>query len=280
MDNHQKDSLCLLLNTERFLQSCEEVAQQGFQRGNEKPLTSQTFHRYVEILEDKVEEMVVIIGTSNDEWGQRVLDCKRRVDILSGLLEPIVDNGGQHVEINDAIRIMKVHCSSSGSLPSRGIPVPCYPGLQEGIVCIEQRDPEGGKARKIPEGPKASFRPITVSDAAKSRLKKEFLVQESLTDDLVDMASALKESTRGVHTKVQERDALLETTEHALDTSFQGTKESVSRVEKARKKSRMNFCFTMIVILSLVLGCAAMVVFIRVTSLVGYKRQNLHATEL
>jgi len=272
--HENKELLGPLLSIERFLEFCEETAQ-GVDGGIEESLewkTSETFHRYIEILEDRIEELMLSVGNSRDDWDGRLLGCKRRVGILSDMLEPVNAKGerGGDRGIHDALKIIKEH--SDGSPANLGM-------LQDDIHA--KRDAQKIiKKGDIAENRKPSFRPITISDAAKSRLEKESQVQEALTDDLADMASALKESTRGVQNKVLERDALLDATEGALETSVQGTKTSVTRIEKARKKSRMNFCFTMMVILLLVLGCAAMVVFIRITSLVGYKRQRVQTTEL
>lgn len=270
----------LFLNIERFLESCEDIAQQQFDTGIGSVVdwkTSETFHRYVEILEDRLEELMVSVGASHDEWGHRLLDYKRRIENLSALLEPIMDEDRTHSFSGtiDSLKILKEYSSVNGTLCHRGV-VPC--GVQVGMVM--DRGPHGVARGEIPVKPKASFKPITVSDAAKSRLEKESRIQEGLTDELADMASALKQSTRGVQSMVQERDALLDDTGQALETSLQGTKTSVSRVEKARVKNRMNFCFTMMVILVLVLSCAAMVVFIRITSFVGYTGKEKLQKEL
>ena len=265
----------LLLNIERFLESCEDIAQQQCDTGVGSIVdwkTSETFHRYVEILEDRLEELMVSVGASHDEWGHRLLDYKRRIETLSALLEPIVDEDRTHSSSGtiDSLRILKEYTSVNGT--------PCDQGLQVGMVM--ERGPHGVARGAIPVKSKASFKTITVSDAAKSRLEKESRIQEGLTDELADIASALKQSTRGVQSMVQERDTLLDATGEALETSLQGTRTSVSRVEKARVKNRMNFCFTMMVILLLVLGCAAMVIFIRITSFVGYKGQKELQKEL
>lgn len=271
----EEETSRLLLNIERFLESCEDIAQQQFDTGIGPVVdwkTSETFHRYIEILEDRLEELMVYVGVSHDEWGHRLLDYKRRIETLSALLEPITDEDRIHYSSRtiDSLKILKEYISVNGTLCDQGV-VPC--GRKVGMVM--ERGPHGVARGEIPVKPKASFKPITVSDAAKSRLEKESRIQEGLTDELVDMATALKQSTRGVQSMVQERDALLDATGESLETSLQGTRTSVSRVERARVKNRMNFCFTMMVILLLVLGCAAMVVFIRITSFVGYTGQKL-----
>lgn len=277
--DHKENVRRLLVSTERFLESCEDIAFHGADRGREDLVswkTSQTFHRYIEILEDRIEDLLVSSGSLQDEYGGRALDCKRRLDVLSDMLEPIhlIESLGG---TKDALKIMKEYSITKGTLTPGSMEF--IHGSQEGLSTRGGSGAPGqGKQIRMAGrvGQKSSFQPISISDAAKNRLEKQSLVQEALTDELVDMASALKESTHSIQARVQAREALLDTTEEALETSVQGTRNSVAKVEKARQTSRINFCFTMLVILVLALGCAAMVVFIRITSFVGYKRQRDH----
>lgn len=124
-----------------------------------------------------------------------------------------------------------------------------------------------------------NFEPVSISEATKARLQSQAQVQESLTDELADMAAALKMNTKAVESKVQERGQLLETTEKALDTSLQGTRSSVASIMAARRSSRMNICFTLMILLLIGVGFAAMYIFIRVTSFTGYRAQT-RTTEL
>lgn len=96
-------------------------------------------------------------------------------------------------------------------------------------------------------------------------------MQEALTDELADMASALRSNTLAMEGKVRERGTLLDSTEQALETSLAGTKASASKATALHRRGRINFCFTFLVLLIIGVGFAAMYMFIRVTSFVGYK---------
>lgn len=302
----------MVLNVERFLESCEDIALGGDDKGKEDLApwrTSQRFHRYVESLEDKVEDLLSTLQGHVDghrELYARGMEVRRRVGILSDMLEPVVmPSGGPNegdtqrhsgVSVQDALKIVQHYDIAKPSMGlSHGTRVPELEGNRvaaAGSASIPKTSAGSASIPKSATGSstkestsierKRSFQPISISEAAKSRLEKQSKVQEALTDDLADLASALKESTLAVQTKVQARDALLSDTGDALETSVQGTRTSVARVEKARKQSRMNFCFTMLVIFVLVLGCAAMIVFIRVTTFVGYhtdRSKSKHTTE-
>ena len=62
------------------------------------------------------------------------------------------------------------------------------------------------------------------------------LAQESLTDDLADMAAALKSRTLAVEGKVRERGELLEGTEAALDKSLHDTRRSAAQATQIHKR--------------------------------------------
>lgn len=127
----------------------------------------------------------------------------------------------------------------------------------------------GGTQRSAPR-----FEPVSLSEAAKARLKSHEQIQEGLADDLAHMAAALKENTKVLESKLRERGNLLENTEKELDKSLQGTKASVAGVMAARKSTRVNFCYTLMIFLMLSCGFAGMYIFIRMTRMAGYKAEK------
>jgi hypothetical protein len=117
-------------------------------------------------------------------------------------------------------------------------------------------------------------RPVPLSDAAKGRLSAHGRVQEALTDELAEMASAFKANTKAMEHKVKERGQLLDSTEEALAKSAAGAKAAAAKATAVHRRGRLNFCFTCLVLLIIGVGFAAMVVFIRLTSLTGYRAQR------
>jgi hypothetical protein len=115
------------------------------------------------------------------------------------------------------------------------------------------------------------FQPISVSAATKSRLDKQQQQQEILTDDVVDLSSQLKESVKGLGAKVAVRNQLLDQAGAALETSVGATQRNVTSIEKTRRKMRMNMCFSVLALLAMMAALGGVLVFIRVTSIVGYR---------
>ena len=115
------------------------------------------------------------------------------------------------------------------------------------------------------------FQPISVSAATKSRLVKQQKQQEILTDDVVDLSSQLKESVKSLGAKVAVRNQLLDHAGAALETSVGATKMNVTSIEKTRRKMRMNMCFSVLALLAVMAALGGVLVFIRVTSMVGYR---------
>ena len=58
------------------------------------------------------------------------------------------------------------------------------------------------------------------------------VVQESLTDELVGMAAAMRDSTRALEGRLTERGALLEDADDALQQSLESTRKSKVRARQ------------------------------------------------
>lgn len=259
-----------VLNFERFLESCEDIAFRGDIKGREEFKswkTSSIFHSYVESLEDRLDELATSYHKGRGIVPSAQLeDFQRRVQKLVDSLGAIPDPGMQRQEMISILQKSMMGLSTGGAPP----PMAVRPQLNSTSTDTVSRG--------VLQQQQQKFQPISISDASKVRLQQQSELQDSLAEELADMASALKNSTKAVEAKVQERNVLLDQTDHALATSVQGTKSSVSGVQKARKSSRMNFCFTLMVLLALGLGFAGMYVFIRVTSFTGYKKERVTTT--
>lgn len=114
-------------------------------------------------------------------------------------------------------------------------------------------------------------KPVQLSDAAKKRIEMQQRLQDHLTDELADMASALKTNTKAVESKVRQREGLLDGTETALEKSAAATKAGVARATRAHRRGRTTLCFTCLVLMLLCAGFVSMYVFIRLTTFTGYK---------
>lgn len=257
----------VILNFERFLQSCEEIAA-GDAKGKDSLVdwkNSPVFHSYVESLEDRLAELQGRLSSPQEYEAYQA-----RIMRLSDALEPLEGPS----EIFSILERSKLSQNTPFGLDHGTNPL-----IPRGTQ-FNRSDQEGGasSSRDGNSGAKkVAFQPISVSEATKTRLHRQSELQDSLADELADMASALKESTKAVEAKVQERNAVIDSTESHLEKSVQGTKSSVAGVEKARKSSRMNLCFTLFVFLAMGLGFAGMYIFIRVTSFSGYKSSRTHA---
>jgi len=58
------------------------------------------------------------------------------------------------------------------------------------------------------------------------------VAQESLTDELVGMAAAIRDSTRALEGRLAERGALLEDADDALQRSLENTRKSKARARQ------------------------------------------------
>jgi len=116
-----------------------------------------------------------------------------------------------------------------------------------------------------------ALKPIALSTAAKSKLNTQGRVQEALTDELSDLAAAMKTNSLAMEAKVRERGTLLDGTEAALDKSATETKTASAKATVAHRRGRRNFCFTFLVLFIIGTVFVGMYVFIRITSLTGYR---------
>jgi len=207
--------------------------------------------------------------TNNEKIRPHVRELyKQRVKSLSDSLK--------RAELSDLCRLVAPYqATAPGPLPTAHA-APAAQSTAAANGGTIQRAPLAPVAvpKKLPPAPGAGaapIKPIALSDAAKARLTTQGKVHEALTDELVDMASALKTNTLAMEAKVKERGELLDGTEAALENSVAGTKASAAKATEAHRRGRINFCFTILVMFIIGTGFAAMYIFIRITSLTGYK---------
>lgn len=138
-------------------------------------------------------------------------------------------------------------------------------------VTVPKPAPTTNKEGKTTIAPPPGLKPIALSDAAKSKLNNQGRVQEALTDELADLAAAMKTNTLAMEAKVKERGTLLDGTEEALDKSAMETKTASANATVAHRRGRRNFCFTFLVLFIIGTVFVGMYLFIRITTITGYR---------
>lgn len=122
-----------------------------------------------------------------------------------------------------------------------------------------------GGAANNPEGG------LALSRGVASRLEQQSGLQDMLTDELVGMAGSLKQGALSLQEAVARRGAVVEAADAAMEASVAAAKDSAARSRQTLRRGRGSFCLTCLILLAV--GCilAGMMVYIRVTSLMGYR---------
>jgi Membrane fusion protein Use1 len=151
------------------------------------------------------------------------------------------------------------------------------PTLPIAAVTVPKPAPTTTKEGRTAMAPPPALKPIALSDTAKRKLNNQGRVQETLTDELADLAAAMKTNTLAMEAKVKERGTLLDGTEAALDKSATETKTAAARATVAHRRGRRNFCFTFLVLFIIGTVFVGMYLFIRITSITGYRAAKVVA---
>jgi len=221
--------------------------------------------QYVETLQEQLAEL----ESSGKIDVELLCKYKLRTQAISGAL--------RRAEVPELCRLVSGLGASTAAPPSKHLPPTAIPGRSGAMalpiapVSVPKISSRGPGAQEPP------MRPFAMSDAAKARLKAQGATQEALTDELVELAAAMKSNTLTMESKVKERGELLESTETALDKSLTHTKSAAARATAAHKRGRLNFCLTCLVLLIIAVGFVGMYLFIRITSFTGYKAAKIAA---
>lgn len=141
-------------------------------------------------------------------------------------------------------------------------------------------------------GPESS---IALHRDTEREVQRHRNLQEGITDDLVELAARLKENTRQLETSVAERGSLLDIAEDNLVKSSLGLDQSMKQQKQVKKRcgdrafgepiaplllqpctviarrSWIGLCARLSLILFVALTFVGVLVFIRLTSMAGYK---------
>ncbi|KAK9865708.1 hypothetical protein WJX84_003021 [Apatococcus fuscideae] len=96
-------------------------------------------------------------------------------------------------------------------------------------------------------------------------------LQDAMIDEMADLAASLKNNVLGIENSVKTRGQLLEDTETALEHSAAGAKQSNQQAKTVRTKSSRSFCATLMWLLLVGMVFVGMYIFIKATSMAGYK---------
>ncbi len=218
--------------------------------------------QYVETLQEQLDDL-----KSSGKIDPELLgDYQKRTAALSASL--------RRADVSDLSRILaslqpasrageaRPTGAEAGPAEPRAVPGPAAPRPPAAVTV----------PKSVPKPPSQEpLKPISLSKTAQARIGAQERAHEALTDELVGLAAAMKSNTLAMEAKVKEREELLETTETALDKSATETRTAATRATGMHRRGRRNFCLTCLVLFIIAVGFVGMYVFIRITSLTGYK---------
>mmetsp|Transcript_36271 Transcript_36271/g.102514 ORF Transcript_36271/g.102514 Transcript_36271/m.102514 type:complete len:266 (+) Transcript_36271:132-929(+) len=107
--------------------------------------------------------------------------------------------------------------------------------------------------------------------ALKSRMDMHRNLQESLIDDMADLAKGLKSSTMAVEEHMKKRNALLDTADAGLTRSANTMAKNAALAGKVEMSSRSMTCYTFLVLFGVMAVLMGVAVFIKLTTIAGYR---------
>ncbi|KAL5232252.1 hypothetical protein ABZP36_031028 [Zizania latifolia] len=107
--------------------------------------------------------------------------------------------------------------------------------------------------------------PIKLDAEAQAHIEKYRKLQEDMTDEMVELARQLKESSRTMHQSVQETENILHSTERAVEHSLASTGRATTRAAEVYSLASKTTCFQWLLILVMTCMFVMVVLLIRVT---------------
>jgi hypothetical protein len=112
-------------------------------------------------------------------------------------------------------------------------------------------------------------------DATKKQLEAQDRAQEALAEELVTMAGALKQNALLIQRKVDERGVIADETDASLNRSLLSAKEVAAKAGHHHRQGRgMSIWTTLGLLLLMMLVFSVLIVYIKTTSLLGYKASS------
>uniref|UniRef100_A0A0E0B0L7 Uncharacterized protein n=2 Tax=Oryza glumipatula TaxID=40148 RepID=A0A0E0B0L7_9ORYZ len=102
-------------------------------------------------------------------------------------------------------------------------PIALSPGLRRRLTALQEiEQPTNAKERNVAE-------PLRLDEAAQANIEKYRNLQEDLTDEIVELARQLKDSSLMMNQSVQATEKILDSTERAVAYSLAGTDRANAR---------------------------------------------------
>jgi hypothetical protein len=120
----------------------------------------------------------------------------------------------------------------------------------------------------------AQQKPLRLGKEATARLTTQQALQDDLAEELLGMTSELKASATAMQGALRQRGRLVDDAERLLDASAVAARSNARRAGEQYRRSRAGFCQTCLVMVVVALVFAGMIVWIKVTSMVGLGRRK------
>jgi hypothetical protein len=136
----------------------------------------------------------------------------------------------------------------------------------------QQQAKGGGKATAAAAGasvPGEKQQQIQLSEEAADRLATQQALQDGLAEELLGMTAELKAGALAMQGALRQRGKLVDEAEAGLDANAQGARVAARRAGEQYRRSRAGFCQTCLVMVVVALVFAGMIVWIKLTSMVG-----------
>uniref|UniRef100_A0A0E0LXB5 Vesicle transport protein USE1 n=1 Tax=Oryza punctata TaxID=4537 RepID=A0A0E0LXB5_ORYPU len=105
--------------------------------------------------------------------------------------------------------------------------------------------------------------PIKLDAEAQAHIEKHRKLQEDLTDEMVELARQLKESSLTMHQSVQETEKILDSTERAVEHSLASTGRATTRAAEVYSLASKTTCFQWLLIFMMTCMFIMVVLLIR-----------------
>lgn len=107
--------------------------------------------------------------------------------------------------------------------------------------------------------------PIKLDAEAQAHIEKHRKLQEDLTDEMVELARQLKESSLMMNQSVQETEKILDSTERAVEHSLASTGHATSRAAEVYSLASKTTCFQWLLMFVMTCMFVMVVLLIRIT---------------
>lgn len=141
-----------------------------------------------------------------------------------------------------------------------GSPLSLSSGLRRRSMAQVEVGPSGHERKEIDTGA-----PIKLDAEAQAHIEKHRKLQEDLTDEMVDLARQLKESSMLMNQSVQNTEKILDSTESAVEQSLASTGRATARASEVYSLASKTTCFQWLLILLMTCMFVMVVLLIRVT---------------